>query len=128
MTPQEIESLKAERDALAAHVKLMADTLKNFHPDRFEYQENDFDLGDDVVEVLSKTPQECLLDIQAESNALTSKNHQLLAVLSDIQQQCIGAIAMSYPMSPEHIGQQIYQATGMTEPELRATVRQGGVE
>lgn len=51
-------------------------------------------------------------------NALT-QNLKLLECLHSIQSQCIGEIAMNYRLDAQNIGQEIYQATGLTEPELR---------
>lgn len=43
---------------------------------------------------------------------------KLLDCLCDIQQSCIGEIAMNYKLDAESIGRQITEATGMTAPEL----------
>lgn len=55
---KEIEALKAERDALRAHVASLQYYIR-------KYQE----LGADFIlsEALTKTPQQCLRDIQAEA-------------------------------------------------------------
>ena len=62
----------------------------------------------------------------AEHSAHAINNHdelvevenKLLSVLCDIQGMCIGDIAMGYKLDPESIGTMIYEATGMTHPEL----------
>lgn len=66
--------------------------------------------------------------LKAERDALASYNITILECLSDIQSQCIGEITMSFKLDPEFIGRQIYEATGLTYPELLAKVRQGGAE
>jgi hypothetical protein len=43
---------------------------------------------------------------------------KLMAALSDISQMCIGQIAMNIPLDAEYIGQVIYEASGLTSPEL----------
>ena len=43
---------------------------------------------------------------------------ELMRVLCDIQQMCIGDIAMGYKLEAETIGQLISEATGLTAPEL----------
>lgn len=49
---------------------------------------------------------------------LTEENQKLREALRDIQNMCIGEIAMGYKLSAESIGQMITEATGMTNPEL----------
>ena len=65
-------------------------------------------------------------ELTEKCRQLEKQNAKLLECLSDIQQQCIGEIAMGYKMSAEFIGNSIYEVTGLTEPELRAKVQQGG--
>ena len=43
---------------------------------------------------------------------------KLLEALSDISQMCIGEICMNYRLDAQCIGETIYEATGMTSPEL----------
>lgn len=43
---------------------------------------------------------------------------ELLLLLTDISNMCVGKISMGYPLDVEYIGDLIYQATGMTNPEL----------
>ncbi|AUR87932.1 hypothetical protein NVP1106O_09 [Vibrio phage 1.106.O._10N.286.51.F7] len=57
---------------------------------------------------------------------LTDINKKLLVALCDIQGMCIGDIAMGYKLDPESIGMMIYEATGMTHPELSAKLNQEG--
>ncbi|CAL9959636.1 hypothetical protein VPHK24_0050 [Vibrio phage K24] len=47
-----------------------------------------------------------------------SVNEKLLTALCDIQGMCIGEITMSYKLDAESIGMMIYEATGLTHPEL----------
>jgi hypothetical protein len=42
----------------------------------------------------------------------------LICVLADISSMCVGEIAMGYKIDAGCIGQMIYEATGMTQPEL----------
>ena len=42
----------------------------------------------------------------------------LLCVLADISSMCVGEIAMNYKLEAQAIGEMIYEATGMTQPEL----------
>lgn len=47
---------------------------------------------------------------------------KLLALVTDISNMCIGDIAMGYKMDAQEIGQMIYEATGLTNPELNKVV------
>jgi len=47
-----------------------------------------------------------------------SVENALLCVLSDISGMCVGEIAMGYRLDAQAIGEMIYKATGMTQPEL----------
>lgn len=49
---------------------------------------------------------------------------KLLKCLSEIQNVCIGELAMGYKLDVQSIGQAIYEATGMTEPLLRAHIKE----
>jgi len=44
--------------------------------------------------------------------------YKLLSCLYDIQQMCIGEIAMNYKLDAEYIGRMISKTTGMTVQEL----------
>jgi hypothetical protein len=46
----------------------------------------------------------------------------MIKCLCRISNACIGKITMSYSMDAETIGQSIYEATGMTNPELNSAV------
>ena len=59
---------------------------------------------------------------------MVEENKKLLIALCDIQSMCIGDIAMGYKLDPESIGMMIYEATGMTHPELSAKLNQEGEE
>jgi hypothetical protein len=52
-------------------------------------------------------------------------NNKLYALLADISGMCIAELAMNYKLDAQCIGQMIYEATGMTEPELRNSVKEG---
>jgi hypothetical protein len=55
---------------------------------------------------------------------LESKNAKMLECLCDISDACIGKLTMSYSLDAEGIGQSIYEATGMTNPELNAALKE----
>lgn len=61
-----VETVAAERDALAAQVEALRGVLQCFHPENFEYMPNSFDLGDDVIEALAATPQQHLAERDAQ--------------------------------------------------------------
>ena len=48
---------------------------------------------------------------------------ELLAALTDISNMCIGTLTMGYKLDPEHIGELIHSATGLTNPELNNLVK-----
>ncbi len=54
---------------------------------------------------------------------LEAKNAKMLECLCDISDGCIGQITMPYRLDAESIGQSIYAATGMTNPQLNAHLR-----
>jgi hypothetical protein len=60
-----------------------------------------------------------LEDIQAYLS-----EHGLVAVplelLAGISSMCVGEIAMGYKVDAQAVGEMIYEATGMTQPELHA--------
>jgi len=49
---------------------------------------------------------------------------KLYGVLADISNMCIGELAMGYKLDAQAIGEMIYEATGMTTPELSEYVKQ----
>ena len=49
---------------------------------------------------------------------------ELEAALCEISNMCIGNLTMSYSIDPDYVGQLIYQATGMTNPELNESVKE----
>lgn len=52
------------------------------------------------------------------------ESFKLLDCLSDIQQACIGEIAMGYDLDAEYIGRKISEVTGKTAPELLEYLRE----
>ena len=56
-------------------------------------------------------------------NTLTAKVAKLEAALCEISNMCIGNLTMSYSLDADHIGQSIYEATGMSNPELNDSVK-----
>ena len=55
---------------------------------------------------------------------MTNLEYKLLSCLFDIQQMCIGEIAMNYKLDAEYIGRMISQTTEMTVIELEEKLKQ----
>tara|TARA_R110002153_G_scaffold130436_1_gene279317 strand:- start:558 stop:917 length:360 start_codon:yes stop_codon:yes gene_type:complete len=55
---------------------------------------------------------------------LENKNAKMLECLCDISDACIGQLTMSYSLDAEGIGNSIYKATGMTNPELNEALKE----
>ena len=55
---------------------------------------------------------------------MTNLEYKLLSCLYDIQQMCIGEIAMNYKLDAEYIGRVISQTTEMTVIELEDKLKQ----
>ena len=55
---------------------------------------------------------------------LEDKNAKMLECLCDISNACIGQITMSYRLDAEDIGPSIYAATGMTNPQMNAALKE----
>ena len=51
---------------------------------------------------------------------LTDENASLREALTDISNMCVGEIAMGYKLDSQSIGQLIFEATGLTNPEMNA--------
>ena len=43
----------------------------------------------------------------------------LIAALAEISAMCVGELAMGYKLDAQSIGELIYRATGMTQPQLQ---------
>ena len=54
---------------------------------------------------------------------MTNLEYKLLSCLFDIQQMCIGEIAMNYKFDAEYIGRVISETTGMTVSELEEKLK-----
>ena len=54
---------------------------------------------------------------------MTNLEYKLLSCLYDIQQMCIGEIAMNYRLDAEYIGNMISETTGMTVRELEERLK-----
>lgn len=54
---------------------------------------------------------------------MTNLEHKLLSCLFDIQQMCIGEIAMNYKLDAEYIGRMISETTGMNVRELEENLK-----
>ena len=55
---------------------------------------------------------------------MTNLEYKLLSCLYDIQQMCIGEIAMNYKLDAEYIGRMISETTGMNVIELEEELKQ----
>ena len=55
---------------------------------------------------------------------MTNLEYKLLSCLYDIQQMCIGEIAMNYKLDAEYIGRMISETTGMNVIELEGELKQ----
>ena len=55
---------------------------------------------------------------------MTNLEYKLLSCLFDIQQMCIGEIAMNYKLDAEYIGRMISETTGMNVRELKEKLKQ----
>ena len=55
---------------------------------------------------------------------MTDLEYELLSCLFDIQQMCIGEIAMNYKLDAEYIGRRISETTGMNIRELEGELKQ----
>lgn len=64
-----------------------------------------------------------LVEMHKRFHQLNAENVKLLTVLSSISNMCIGEIAMNYPLDANTIGQDIFEATGLTSPELAELVK-----
>ena len=49
---------------------------------------------------------------------MNANEFRLLSVLSEISSMCVGELAIGYKLDAQTIGQMIYEATGLTQPEL----------
>lgn len=66
--------------------------------------------------------QSVILRQQKEIEQLQATNQQLVEALTRISNMCVGDQAMGYPLDSQSIGQLIFEATGMTNPELNKAV------
>jgi hypothetical protein len=55
---------------------------------------------------------------------LESERNKMISCMSDISNACIGQLSMSYSLDAEDIGQSIYAATGMTNPQMNAYLKE----
>ena len=53
---------------------------------------------------------------------MTDLEYELLSCLFDIQQMCIGEIAMNYKLDAEYIGRMISETTGINVIELEGEI------
>tara|TARA_R110000851_G_scaffold115283_2_gene241098 strand:- start:49 stop:348 length:300 start_codon:yes stop_codon:yes gene_type:complete len=76
-------------------------------------------LGIQLQNYRADRPDEWTMDEftrSAEATALRIKELEL--ALCEISNMCIGNLTISYSIDPDYVGQLIYSATGMTNPEL----------
>lgn len=81
-----------------------------------EMQFNNTELGQIVVTIQrvdGATPCDKLTTI-------TEERDRLREALTKIIDMCVGEIAMGYKIDPQHVGQIIYEATGMNAEQLAA--------
>jgi hypothetical protein len=57
-----------------------------------------------------------------EHDAITARVDELEAALCEISNMCIGELTMSYRLDANCIGELIWEATGMANPELNDSV------
>ena len=57
---------------------------------------------------------------------LEKERVSLLSCLLDISNECIGEIAMNYKLDAQMIGESIYAATGLSNPELAKELKEQG--
>lgn len=57
---------------------------------------------------------------------LEKERVSLLSCLLDISNECIGEIAMNYKLDAQMIGESIYVATGLSNPELAKALKEQG--
>lgn len=62
------------------------------------------------------TDYEPIRDAVAE--VVRAENDKLLSALAAISNMCVGEMAMGYKLDAQCIGQLIYEATGLTNPQL----------
>ena len=49
---------------------------------------------------------------------MEEENRKLIELVTTISNMCIGEVAMGFTLDAEEIGQMIYTATGLTNPQL----------
>lgn len=99
----------------------MSDTKKLTSAIR-QYRHNDnggFVFGYDINEA-----DRVIDELVTNNDVLTSKVAELKSALCEISNMCIGNLTMSYSIDPDYVGNLIYQATGMTNPELNESVEE----
>lgn len=75
-------------------------------------------LNSNTALVLFGPDREAAIRAIGSYDTLAQQNEALRAALTEISNMCIGEIAMSYKLDAACIGDLIYDATGMTNPEL----------
>ena len=71
---------------------------------------------------------ETIIDYINNHDTLVAQNLALKAALAEISNMCIGEIAMGYKLDAQCIGELIWNATGLTNPELNKALEGVGDE
>jgi hypothetical protein len=82
-----------------------------------QYRSND---GDSLVFGYDKKMIDKLFD-HLES---TPQHINAIKALAEISSMCVGELAMGYKLDAQAIGQLIYEATGLTQPQLQEAAEQ----
>ena len=93
--------------------------MRNICDDRWEYWSKVGDWQDTHPESETRS----LADIRRIVE-LENKNAKMLECLCDISDACIGQLTMNYSLDAEGIANSIYEATGMTNSELNAALKE----
>ena len=67
-----------------------------------------------------------VVDMAKRIAELERERFALLSCLLGISNECIGEIAMNYKLDAQMIGESIYAATGLSNPELAKALKEKG--
>jgi len=59
-----------------------------------------------------------IAELEQQLEEVNANNARLREAFTDISNMCIGEISMNYKLDAQCVGQIIYEATGLTNPEL----------
>ena len=77
----------------------------------------------DYWQWIEEAEKDALDEFTIHSHTLTNQVQVLKEALAEISNMCVGDIAMSYKLDAQYIGELIYNATGMTNPELNEALK-----